>query len=577
MRNNIVYIAAVLLGLGLSSCSSMKGTSATNTETEKGLTGQKKMAFDETFFTGLSAKYAGDDKMAVVYFQQCLTLDENNAAVKYELSQLYTRLGNNAAAVEMAESVVEKDPSNTWYLENLARSYQSAKMFAKSAATYEKLLETNPNEISYYYELGASYLYANNTAGAIQTYENLKALIGYDNGLEEQLFKLYEHHGQNEKAEATMLELIERNPNEVRYVSLLAAFYKKNGETQKSIDLYENLKKNHPNDPYVKLALYEHYNDLGETEKAFNNLEEAFGSKEVNIDAKVGILLALMDLSLKDETIKKEVFELLDIMSKTHPDDAKTWAIYGDFLNANNEFERAREMFLRSIEIDNSKYQVWNQVLFIDSELNDSEAMLKHAQACKELFPNQVLPYYFLGVVSMQKEDYKRAIVELEQAKELAYGLKELEVQILGNLGDAYYQAGKYQEAWLAYDQSLRMNPSNDYVLNNYAYFLSVRGENLEDAEKMSKQTVDRNPNNATYLDTYGWILFNMGNYPEAVKYLELAKKNLSSPSGEVLEHLGDALFKAGNKAEAIANWKEAEKVGGGSDQLNRKIKEETL
>lgn len=571
-----LWVVALVSIVILSSCSSSKEPVSYSYHLGNGPEGKKKIAFDETFFSGLSAKYAGDDKSAMVYFQQCLTLDSENNAVKYELSQIYTKLGNHSMAVDAAEQIVESDSENEWYAENLAITYQSAKMYTKSAAVYEKLIASNPNEINYYYELGSVYLFGNNAVGAITTYENLEAMIGFENSLAEQLYKLYDHQKMYSKAENKLIQLIENNPTEIRYISMLAGFYKQQGETQKAIDLYEGLKRDYPNDPYVKLALYEYYNEIGEQEKAFENLEEAFSSKEVNIDAKVGILLALMDIADKDLAIKKEVGELMAIMGVTHPDDPKTWAIYGDFLNIHNEKEKAREMFLKSIALDSSKYQVWSQVLFIDTELNDQEAILKHSSECKELFPNQVLPHYFLGVVYMQKEDYLNAISELENAKELAYGMPELEVQIAGNLGDAYYQSGNNQKAWLAYDHALRMDPSNDYVLNNYAYFLSEEGENLESAEKMSKQTVERNPTSATYLDTYGWILFTMGNYAEALKYLELAKKHSESPSGEILEHLGDAYYKSNKIDEAVLNWKLAQQYGG-SDDLGNKIKNKKL
>ena len=580
LRNRTYYWAFSLVGmLFLTACGSPKKVGSNKkSAVETTLQGREKVAFDETFFAGLSAKYSGDDKTAMVYFQQCLTLDANNSATKYELSQIYSKLGNNAAAVEVAEQIVEQQPDNVWYFENLAVVYKEAKMYAKSAEVYEKLIEKYPNEINYYYELGSVYLFANNGVGAIRTYENLEALVGFENSLAEQLYKLYDHQKMDDKAEVKLIQLVDNNPTEIRYISMLAAFYKQRGETQKAIDLYEGLKRDHPNDPYVKLSLYEYYNEIGQQQKAFDNLEMAFGSKEVNIDAKVGILLALMDLADKDVEIKREVGELMEIMTKTHPDDPKTWAIYGDFLNIHNEKEKAREMFLKSIELDSSKYQVWNQVLFIDSELNDQKAVFKHSLECKELFPNQVLPHYFLGIAYLQKEDYKNAISELEQAKELAYGMKELEIQIIGNLGDAYYQSGNNQKAWLSYDQALRMDPSNDYVLNNYAYFLGEEGENLEEAVKMSKETVGRNPNSPTYLDTYGWILFKMENYQEAVTQLELAKKySEKQPSGEIIEHLGDAYFKLGKIDEAVLNWKAAEQAGGGSKDLNKKIQNKKM
>ena len=567
----------MLFIFGTTSCSLGKKAVDVSSSADKTLSGGQKVMYDEAFFNALSAKYAGDNDIALEHFQKCLSIQPNSDAVKYELSQIFVQLNYLENAEVMAQDIVSSDPENRWYLENLARIYQVSKKLDKSAEVYEKLISEYPNEITYYYELGSVYLYSNNASGAIRTYENLEAIIGFENSLAEQLYKLYAHQGMDAKAEEKLLELIEMNPTNVKFVGMLASYYKGKGETQKAVDLYENLKRDHPNDPYVKLALYEYYNELGQTETAFENLEAAFQSDQVNIDSKVGILLALMDLSERDKNVKSEVFKLMDIMVEVHPNEAKTWALYGDFLYNNQKKRDARDKFLKSIELDDGKYQVWNQVLFIDSELNDVDSIIKHSTLCVELFPNQVLPHYFNGVGRLQKQQYPEAIESLEMAKDLAVGMAELEIQIMANLGDAYYQVKNYQKSWLSYDQSLRMNPNNDYVLNNYAYFLSVEGEQLDKALQMSKQTVDRNPNSAIYLDTYGWILYKMNKYSEAEKNLTLAVEADQSKSGEILEHLGDAQYRLGKNQEALKNWKLAQQAGGGSEDLVKKIKNKKI
>ena len=62
--------------------------------------------------------------------------------------------------------------------------------------------------------------------------------------------------------------------------------------------------------------------------------------------------------------------------------------------------------------------------------------------------------------------------------------------------------------------------------LNNYAYYLSLVGRDLDKAERMSGKVIERFPNNSTYLDTYAWILFKKGNYTLAKFYMETAIKN---------------------------------------------------
>ena len=73
--------------------------------------------------------------------------------------------------------------------------------------------------------------------------------------------------------------------------------------------------------------------------------------------------------------------------------------------------------------------------------------------------------------------------------------------------------------------------------MNNYAYYLSEQGMKLEEAERMSKTTIDAEPDNATYLDTYAWVLHKMGRNAEALTYMERAIKADKSNSETLRDH----------------------------------------
>jgi Tfp pilus assembly protein PilF len=139
--------------------------------------------------------------------------------------------------------------------------------------------------------------------------------------------------------------------------------------------------------------------------------------------------------------------------------------------------------------------------------------------------------------------------------------------------GDIYHSMGKDEEAFQAYEKSLALKYNNPYVLNNYAYYLSLKGKDLEKAERMSKKAVELEPDNASFQDTYGWVLFMMGRYREAAVWIQKAVNNPEeSPSAEVLEHYGDVLFKLDDPAQALEYWNRALEKGGGSENLRKKI-----
>ena len=58
---------------------------------------------------------------------------------------------------------------------------------------------------------------------------------------------------------------------------------------------------------------------------------------------------------------------------------------------------------------------------------------------------------------------------------------------------------------------------------------------------------------------------------------IEKAVQSGGAASGEVLEHYGDILYRAGDAEGALLKWKEAQRLGGASDAIGRKVAEGRL
>ena len=80
-------------------------------------------------------------------------------------------------------------------------------------------------------------------------------------------------------------------------------------------------------------------------------------------------------------------------------------------------------------------------------------------------------------------------------------------------------------------------------TLNNYAYYLSEQGIELEKALAMSRKTIDAEPDNANSLDTYAWILHLLGRDKEALPYMEKAVR-LDPQSETLKKHLEEIRLK---------------------------------
>jgi Tfp pilus assembly protein PilF len=138
-------------------------------------------------------------------------------------------------------------------------------------------------------------------------------------------------------------------------------------------------------------------------------------------------------------------------------------------------------------------------------------------------------------------------------------------------LGDAYNATKDYPKSDKAYDDALSFNPDNATILNNYSYYLALRKENLEKAEKMSSTLIKNNPDNPTFLDTHAWVLYVRQKYKEAKKVIERAISTGKANAAHV-EHYGDILYQLGEVDNAVKQWEKARGMNAKSEILNKKI-----
>ena len=96
-------------------------------------------------------------------------------------------------------------------------------------------------------------------------------------------------------------------------------------------------------------------------------------------------------------------------------------------------------------------------------------------------------------------------------------------------------------------------------MLNNYAYYLSEDGGDLDRAASMSLKTIKAEPNNSTYLDTYAWILYLQGRYEEARIYIDMAVKNLNPDEDNttITDHQKSIYLKLGEPLPGKTEGKE--------------------
>jgi len=519
----------------------------------------------------------GNDTEAEEIMRKYLERYPDDPAGYYELARIMAGRQAFEEALVLAGKAYDRDPENIWYQLFLAETCQMVQDYDRALKIYEEIVTRHPENLEYFYQLATLQLGLGKYSEAIGTYNEIEQRTGINEEISLQKQKIYLHLKDYRKAEAEINRLIDAFPEETRYYGILAEFYMSLDRREEALQTYQKILDLEPENAYIHMTLADYYRKEGDRERSYQELKLGFANPNLDVDTKINILLSFYTINEIVSDLKYQAFELSELLVKTHPEDPKVYSIYGDLLSQDKQYEKARDAFLQVIALDSSRYIVWEELLRMDILISDSLHLTRYGNLSLELFPEQPVLYLFTALGEFQLKQFENAAKLLNRGVLLVAGNNELSAQFYMYLGDTYHALNRVAESDAAYEKSLKFKPDNAYVLNNYSYYLTLRGMALEKAEQMAKKAVTLEPDNPSFQDTYGWVLYKLGQYPEAREWIEKAVSDPAHASGEVMEHYGDVLYRLGEKQEALIWWRKALEKGGGSDLLNRKCTEQKL
>jgi len=562
--------------LFLSSCSLQKNRG--RIKTDKNVKSEKKdIEFQYSFFEANKQKMLGNFNDAGAYYLKCIELKPNSAAANYEFASILSMGEDYIHAIKYAKKAYEIDPYNKWYQALLISLYKTNGELKKSSVLLEDMIKKHHDDYNSYLELTDIYLKMNQPKDALNTLNKFEKEYGLSEALMVEKNRIHIRQGHYSEARLEVQKMIKKEPENTSYYILLADLYLEEGQKEKAFEIYKNIEEKEPENGRVHFALSEYYQQKGDKEKAFKEIQKAIVADDINIDLKINLLFTYVRIKNPSPEDKKQVYQLVELLLEKYPNNMKVHSLYSDLLVKDKEFVKARKELLLITEKTPDTYMVWEQLLYIDNQLGDFEALYQHSTKMIDYFPNRAIAYFFSGLAGYQTQRYQEASEYLESGIDLALNDTILLAQIYTMLGDTYHKLKKHSKSDHAYEQAILFNPNNFYVHNNYAYYLSVRDEKLSRAKELMVLCIEAHPNNSTYLDTYAWVLFKQKNYKEALEQIKKAYQNGGRTSAVIVEHYGDILYINDYKSEAIDKWKEAKEIGKGSKWLEQKIKEQKI
>lgn len=462
---------------------------------------------------------------AAYYARQAVRIDPKNRYYHLKVAEIHLRSGQNSAMVDVLKNALVHFPGDPEFTYLLANAYFEQGKYRESNQMYDVLIKRDPSDVSLRFHKVRNYNALSQPDSAISQIRQVRRI----------------------------------EPGNLNAIQALAAIYSRTGDTGAAVELYRDVLTLYPDRNELKIALTDLHITRGEWTEAGALLDQVIRSENVVAAAKaelVQFVLARFNQDPANQGLRDMTTLIVETFSAISPDNAMAQALAADYYAAIDDRGNALLKLESTLRLSPDNAPAWRQRLQLLYESERYADIVALADSAETHAPEDAFVRFFIGIAYFIDKENEKAVEWLTLASQ-SPARPPFRSVILGTLADATYQLGRWEAAKRHYEEALRLNPDNDTALNNYAYYMSLKGERLEDAKRMSERSLKLSPGNPSFLDTYGWIHYLMGDYQTALTYISASIEN-GSQSAEVHEHKGDVLFKLDRGPEAVEFWRKA-------------------
>jgi len=533
--------------------------------------------YDRFFIDAMLQRQKGNNDAAFDLLKHCVHIRPEAPEAYFFLAQYYMSLKQNDKAIECFKKAADLEPDNSTYLETLAKAYVTNDNDSLAIGTLEKIVEKETGRIDILEMLVQLYQNRADYDNTIKTLDRLETLEGKNERLTYAKSEIYSLTGDKKAAINEMKKLADQYPNDLNYRGMYGDALLMNGREKEAFDIYTGILKAEPDNYRAQLSMRAYYKQKDMAADADSMTMQLLLNKNTGDDARVYIMrqeIAESENGGGDSTKILKLFDRMMAQPQASTDIAILYATYMSLKKMPQEkIEAVLEKVLAQTP-DNAAARL--QLVAYAWQRDDLDRVIELCKAARQYNPDEMTFYYYEGMAHFRKDDNDSALNAFQNGISVIgeHSDPDIVSDFYAVMGDLLYEKGRAAEAYAAYDSCLQWKDDNIGCLNNYAYYLSVNGDSLDKAEKMSYRTVKAEPKNATYLDTYAWILFMQGRYAEAKIYIDQAVQNDSDSSAVILEHAGDIHAKAGDIDGAVELWARAAAKDPANKLLARKIRQ---
>ena len=573
----MVPVVLLCMAMVLPLCASVAPMKPAEKVSSDSLSAEPHRRFGYFFIEAVRCQNAGDFDGAFDLYRHCLRIDPQAPEAYHALAMFYSELEQDSLALAYLEKAAELQPGNDTYQERVAQFYIGGQNYDKAIRAYEQLYAHHRDRIDVLEILAQLYRYTKDYDHVLSVYDRMEQLEGTTEGISLARMNAYEQKGEKDSALQVLQTLVESHPLEAGYKVMLGNWLMKNSREEQAFALFTEALRAEPDNEQALSSMYDYYRKQGQDSMALQLRDQLLMSRKTPTKTKVTMMQQAIKENEQEQGDSTIILNLFDKVIEAQPENADFIVMKAAYMDLKEMPKDAVDtVFRQALEVEPDNAPVRVQLIQHAWTKADWATVIAQCRLAVQYNPDEMAFYYYLGIAYVQLDEDDKALDALKR------GVDEINDQSNADLvsdfyavmGDLLHKKGKVEEAFAAYDSCLQWKEDNISCLNNYAYYLSLRGQDLQKAEQMSYKTVKAEPDNATYLDTYAWILFMQGRYADARIYIDQALSTEAyEPSPEVLEHAGDIYALNNELPRALELWQKAADVGGKSPQLVRKLK----
>lgn len=534
--------------------------------------------FGERFYNAMIQREKGNADSSFLYIDSCLQINPNSAVAYFLRADYYSDRNQDSIALKDLEKAASLEPANDSYQERVAQLYINTGNYAKGTEAFESLYAHNRDRDDVLGVLIQLYRQLRNYDKMLDALNRLEQIDGESDQLSMMRMNAYELKGDEKGAYTTLKGLADSHPNDLNFRLMLGNWLMQHKRQAEAYAIYQDVLKVEPDNAMAQSSMYDYYNAVGKDSLAKGMMDRLLLGKETPSDTRMQFLRIAIQNNERQGGDSVQMIKLIDDVQRVVPRDtmlAQLKVAYYSLKKLPKDTIGKALRQLLDLQPDNAGARL--QLIQDRWGTQNWEEISKLSEPGMLYNPKEMAFYFFTGLSRYYLKDDDGALDALQRgtAEINDQSNPDIVSDLYSMIGEIYHNKGMNKEAYAAFDSCLQAKPDNYSTLNNYAYFLSLDGKELDKAEQMSAKAVAAAPKNSTYLDTYAWVLYKIGKYADAKIYIDQTLKfsTDSTTDSTLYEHAADIYAQLGDYAAAADFCQQAMDHGGDKKALEKKAR----